>query len=225
MNAGAGGGMTAWTPAHSNTLLQQRVLGVNFHAIAAENRAEVTHRLRRAAELGTSLDPEQPVPSTASGASQGQSTASGASQGQSSTPTIFVAFYDGYRDTGLFGAELCADLGIRAYFFPIFASADPQRAQLSDDDLAQIATAHELCFHSNSHFGAEQVTPETVAREVLGPVERLRAITGDVPRIAAWRGGTRFDDQTLGDRTIRDLGVRFQVSNWSIERIPELRPA
>ena len=197
--------MTAWTAAHSDALLQRRVLGVNFHAIAPENRAEVTQRLRLAAELGTSLDPEQTV--------------------QSTTPTIFVAFYDGYRDTGLFGAELCADLGIRAYFFPIFASADPQRAQLSDDDLAQIATAHELCFHSNSHFGADQVTPDTVAREVLGPIERLRAITGDVPRISAWRGGTRFDDQTLGDRTIRDLGVRFQVSNWSIERIPDARPA
>lgn len=201
----AGRGVSPWTPAHSNALLQQRVLGVNFHAIAAENRAEVTQRLRLAAELGASLDPDQPV--------------------QAQTPTIFVAFYDGYRDTGLFGAELCADLGIRAYFFPIFASADPQRAQLSDADLAQIATAHELCFHSNSHFGADQVTPDTVSREVLGPIERLRAITGQVPRIAAWRGGTRFDDQTLGDRTIRDLGVRFQVSNWSVERIPEARPA
>jgi peptidoglycan/xylan/chitin deacetylase (PgdA/CDA1 family) len=192
--------MTAWTPAHSHGLLQQRVLGVNFHAISAENRAEVTQRLRLAAQLGASLDPDQPV--------------------QDGEPRIFVAFYDGYRETGLFGAELCADLGIHAYFFPIFASADPQRAQLTDDDLAQIATAHELCFHSTSHFGADQVTPDTVAREVVEPIERMRAVTGAVPRIGAWRGGTRFDDQTLGDRTMRDLGVRFQVSNWSIERIP-----
>jgi hypothetical protein len=192
--------MTSWTPAHSNALLEQRVLGVNFHAISRENRTEVTQRLRLAAELGASLDPDR--------------------TGPSSGPTIFVAFYDGYRETGLFGAELCADLGIRAYFFPIFASADPQRAQLTDADLTEIATAHELCFHSTSHVGADQVTPETVAREVLDPVERMRSITGEVPRIAAWRGGTRFDDQTLGDRTIRDLGVRFQVSNWSIERIP-----
>ncbi|HYP46436.1 MAG TPA: hypothetical protein VEQ66_14710, partial [Propionibacteriaceae bacterium] len=34
-------------------------------------------------------------------------------------PKIFVAFYDGCRDTGLFGADLCANLGIRAFFFPI----------------------------------------------------------------------------------------------------------
>ena len=204
-NEVGGGGMSAWTPAHSNALLQQRVLGVNFHAIAAENRGEVTQRLRLAAQLGASVDPDQPD--------------------HDGEPQVFVAFYDGYRDTGLFGAELCADLGIRAYFFPIFASADPQRAQLSDADLAQIATAHELCFHSHSHFGADQVTPETVSREVLDPIERMRAITGQVPRIAAWRGGTRFDDQTLGDRTIRDLGVRFQVSNWSVERMPGARPA
>jgi len=193
--------MTAWTAEHSAALLQRQVLGVNFHAISAENRAEVTERLRRAAQLGSSLDPDDP-------------------DGQDAGPKIFVAFYDGYRETGLFGAELCADLGIRAYFFPIFSSADPERAQLTDADLAQIATVHELCFHSTSHFAAEQVTPETVAREVLEPVERMRAITGAVPRISAWRGGTRFDEQTLGDRTLRDLGVRHQVSNWSIERIP-----
>jgi hypothetical protein len=193
--------MTAWTAAHSEALLQQRVLGVNFHHIAVENRAEVADRLRLAAQLGTSLDPDEP-------------------DGPDPGPRVFVAFYDGYRDTGLFGAELCADLGLRAYFFPIFASADPHRAQLSDDDLEQIATIHELCFHSTSHFAAGQVTPETVTREVLEPMERMRSITGTTPRLAAWRGGTRFDDQTLGDRTLRDLGVRHTVSNWSIERVP-----
>ena len=52
--------MSAWTAGHSTALLQRRVLGVNFHAISAENRAEVTDRLRRAAQLGTSLDPDDP---------------------------------------------------------------------------------------------------------------------------------------------------------------------
>lgn len=191
----------AWTAEHSAALLQRRVLGVNFHAVSAANRGEVTVRLRLAAQLGTSLDPDD-------------------GEGQDVAPKIFVAFYDGYRETGLFGAELCADLGIRAYYFPIFSSADPQRAQLTDADLAQIATVHELCFHSNSHCAADEVTPENLAGEVLEPVERLRSITGAVPRISAWRGGSRFDQQNLGDRTLRELGLRHQVSNWSIERIP-----
>lgn len=193
--------MTSWTSAHSAALLRQRVLGVNFHDIAAENRAEVTNRLRRATEFGSSLDPD-------------------GVEGHDDSPQIFVAFYDGYHDTGLFGAELCADLGIRAFFFPIFASADPARATLTDSDLEQIATVHEICFHSTSHVAAEQVTPDTLAREVLDPVERIRSITGKRPRIGAWRGGTRFDDQTLGDRTLRGLGLRYLVSNWSIERVP-----
>lgn len=193
--------MSAWTADHSAALLKRRVLGVNFHAVSAENRGEVTQRLRVAAQLGASLDPDD-------------------LHGQGDGLKIFVAFYDGYRETGLFGAELCADLGIRAYFFPIFSSADPERAQLTDADLTQIATVHELCFHSTSHVAAEQVTPETLRREVHDPVERVRSITGSVPRISAWRGGTRFDERTLGDRTLRELGVRHQVSNWSIERIP-----
>jgi len=193
--------MSAWTAEHSAGLLRRRVLGVNFHAVSAENRGEVTDRLRLAAQLGTSWDPDDP-------------------EGPDMGPRIFVAFYDGYRATGLFGAELCADLGIRAYFFPIFSSADPERAQLTDADLAQIATVHELCFHSTSHFAAEQVTPETVTREVVEPVKRMQSITGTIPRISAWRGGTRFDERTLGDRTLRELGIQHQVSNWSIERIP-----
>lgn len=193
--------MTNWTSAHSAALLQQRVLGVNFHHIAAENRAAVTQRLRLATELGAPLDPDD-------------------LDSHHGAPCIFVAFYDGYHDTGLFGAELCAELGIRAFFFPIFASADAARAKLSDSDLEQIATVHELCFHSTSHFAAAEVTPDTLAREVLDPMERLRSITGKRPRIGAWRGGTRFDEQTLGDSTLRDLGLRYLVSNWSIERIP-----
>lgn len=196
--------MTAWTAGHSDALLNQRVLGVNFHDIAAENRAEVETRLRHAAQLGTSYDPDDIA-------------------GPQDGPKVFVAFYDGYHDTGFFGAELCAELGLRAYFFPIFASADPARATLTDADLAQIATAHELCFHSTSHVAAAQVAPETVTREVLDPMERLRSITGTTPRIGAWRGGTRFDDQLLGDQTVRDLGLRHLVSNWSVERIPAAR--
>lgn len=197
--------MTTWTAAHSAALLDRRVIGVNFHDIAADNRAEVKDRLRRVSELGASLDPDSD--------SDGE-------QGHGGGPRIFVAFYDGYHDTGFFGAELCTDLGIRAYFFPIFASADPARATLADSDLAQIATVHELCFHSTSHFAAEQVTPDTLVREVIDPMERMRAITGSFPRIGAWRGGTRFDDRHLGDRALRDMGLRHVVSNWSVERIP-----
>jgi len=192
--------VTVWSAAHSAALFEARVVGVNFHDIAAENRAEVRGRLRRASELGPSLDPDD---------GQGEGV-----------PGIFVAFYDGYHDTGLFGAELCADLGIRAFFFPIFASADPARATLTDSDLKQIATVHELCFHSTSHFAAAQVTPDSVAREVFEPVERIRSITGSRPRVGACRGGTRFDERNLGDRTLRELGLRYLVSNWSIEAVP-----
>jgi hypothetical protein len=134
-------------------------------------------------------------------------------------PKIFVAFYDGYRDTGLFGAELCHSLGIRAYFFPVFASSDPARGQLRDTDLSELATQHEIGFHTRSHRAAREITPDTVEEEVTEPVERIRAATGRRPRVAAWRGGTRFDDQTLGDQTLRELGLRYLVSNWSVEPI------
>jgi len=195
--------MRPWTAEHSAALLRSRLLGVNFHHIAVGNRQQVADRLRHAAELGDSLDLDQlgPDPQPDPG------------------PKIFVAFYDGYRDTGLFGAELCHSLGIRAYFFPVFASSDPARGRLSDADLSEIATEHEIGFHSRSHRAAREITPDNVGEEVAEPVQRIRDLTGHQPRVAAWRGGTRFDDRTLGDRTLRELGLRYLVSNWSVEPI------
>ena len=51
------------------------------------------------------------------------------------------------------------------------------------------------------------------------PYARIRAVTGRAPRIAAWRGGTRFDPALLGNRVLRELGVTPLVSNWSVETL------
>ena len=193
--------MRPWTPGHSAALTRSPIVALNFHEIAAGNRDEVRRALRHVAGLGPRYDPDDPAPSDG--------------------PRVFVAFYDGMRDAALFGAEQCADLGLRAYFFPLFEHYDPHLANVTDDEWRQIAAVHEIGFHTAGHATAVEVSPVNVQREVVAPIERIEAITGRRPRIGAWKGGSRFDPGLLGDRTVRSLGVRHLVSNWSIERIPE----
>ncbi|WP_157974011.1 polysaccharide deacetylase family protein [Desertihabitans aurantiacus] len=173
------------------------VLALNFHHIAERSRPVVRDQLARAATLAPSL------------------VAEGATDGL----RVLVAFYDGFRDTALFGAEECDRLGLRAVFFPIFASGDPERAQLSDADLAELADRHELGVHTSSHRTAPAVTEELVEQEVVAPVRRVGAAAGRTPRLAAWCGGSRYDAALPGNRALRELGVQQLVSNWSVERI------
>ena len=130
-----------------------------------------------------------------------------------------VAFYDGDADTGRFADRLCQDLGVRAWFFPVDLTALEHGPRLTDDDLAAIARHHELGFHTSTHRSAAEITPENQEAEVLGPVARLIRASGRAPRLAAWRGGARFDASALGDRLLRDLGVGHLVSNWSVEPV------
>ena len=194
----------AWGPARSRALLHSPLLACNYHFILPENRAAVEARLRRLVRFGASLNLERDI---------GEVDAVG--------PRIVVGFYDSYREAALFGADLCHRLGIRAYFFPVFEPFDEEgTADLTDAELADIAQVHEIGFHSASHRSAAEITEETLEREVDEPVRRITALAGRPPRVGAWRGGARFDDSLLADRRVRELGVRYLMSNWSVEAVP-----
>lgn len=193
--------MTSWTDAHSTALGRSPVVALNFHEIDPGHRDEVRRSLRHVAGLGPRFDPDEPAPDDG--------------------PRVFVAFYDGMRDAAMFGAEECAALGLRAYFFPLFQHYDPQLANVTDDEWRQIAGVHELGFHTASHATVADVIELTVQREVIDPMLRIEELAGYRPRIGAWKGGSRFDPGLLGNRTVREYGLRHLVSNWSIERIPD----
>ena len=195
-----------WTPERSRALLHSPLLACNYHFILPENREAVEARLRRLLRLGAVLDLDTDV------------TAVG---GVLPGPRIVVGFYDSYREAGLFGADLCHRLGIRACFFPVFEPFDEEgTADLTDAELADIATVHEIGFHSSSHRSAVEVTEDDLEREVDEPVRRITELAGRPPRVGAWRGGARFDDSLLANRRLRDLGLRYLMTNWSVEVVP-----
>ena len=194
-----------WTRAPRRALLASPLLACTSHPVPRENRGAVEARLRRLVAFGASLDLETDV----------------AAGGDAPGPRIVVGFYDSYREAGLFGADLCHRLGIRAYFFPVFEPFDEVgTADLTDAEIADIATVHEIGFHSASHRSAVEITEDTLGREVDEPVRRITELSGRAPRVGAWRGGARFDDTVLANRRLRDLGVRYLMSNWSVEVVP-----
>lgn len=194
-----------WTPAHGAALLAAPVLALNFHAVPPEDRPTVARQLERLAAFGPSLDFD---PGPAAGA------------------RVLVGFYDGFRDEGLWGAQTCAQLGLRACFFPVFGhgpGSGYERAGapelLTYRDLEEIGRVHTVGFHSATHRRAAEVGPGDLQREVHDPLDAIAAATGRPVTVAAWRRGTRFDPDTLADRVLRERGILHVISNWSIEAV------
>ena len=173
------------------------LLALNFHQVPLESRELAAERVRRLLDLGEPYDPD----------------------GEGTDPQVALAFYDGDASTAHWAADLCAGLGVRAWFYPLEWTSLEDGPRVTDADLAEIATAHELAFHTATHRSAAEVTPETVTAEVTAVVERLTRAAGRPPRLGAWRGGARFDAAELGNRALRDLGVTHLVSNWSVEPV------
>lgn len=191
-----------WTPAQGRALLAAPVLALNFHAIPRADRATVRGQLERIAAFGPSLALDVPP-------------------GPDAGPQVLVGFYDGFRDEGLWGAQVCAELGLRACFFPVFdhgPGSEPVEL-LTYGDLEQIGRAHTVGFHSATHRRAAEVGPADLQREVHEPLDAIAAATGRPVTVAAWRRGTRFDPDTLADRVLRERGVRHLISNWSVEAV------
>jgi len=173
------------------------LLALNFHQVPLESRDLAAERVRRMLDLGEPYDPD----------------------GQGTGPQVALAFYDGDASTARWAADLCAGLGVRAWFYPVDWTSLEDGPRVTDADLADIATAHELAFHTATHRSAAEVTPATVTAEVTAVVERLTRVAGRPPRLGAWRGGARFDAAELGNQALRDLGVTHLVSNWSVEPV------
>lgn len=176
------------------------VLALNFHDVPDEHRPVVREQLRRVADLGPNLLDD---PGTSAG-------------------SVLVVFYDGYRGAGLFGAEECERLGLRALFLPVFTSSHPAWTGLRPDELDAVAAVHPLGFHTDSHRSGEEIDDSSVEVEVREPVRRLTAAAGTPPLFGAYRGGGRFDPARPADRVLQELGLRWWLSNWSLEPVPPL---
>lgn len=172
------------------------ILALNFHEVPADERAAAAEQLDRLSSLGPSFDPDR----------------------ETGGLQVKAAFYDGDRSTGLWAADLCSRFGIRAFFYPLQRTFWEPAPRLTDDDLAEIAEDHELCFHTATHRAAGKLSGRALEEEVAEPVARITAAQGHPPRLGAWLGGTRFDSSEA-NLLLRKIGVSHITSNWSVERM------
>jgi hypothetical protein len=180
-------------------LLERPLLALNFHGIDPDHRGVVREQLTRAAGLGPTFDLD--------------------ATHRAGEVRVLLGFYDGFADTAAFAADLCHDLGMRAVFFPL-ASAEHGATLLTGAQLADLATAHEVGWHTANHTGAAEVDEAGVETEVVEPMRWIEQVTGRAPRIGAWCFGTRFDATLPGNRALASHGLTHLVSNWSVEPLP-----
>lgn len=160
-------------------------------------------------------------------------------------PGFIPVFYDSYLNHATVAAPVCDELGLTAWFFPptTFLSVPPdeqeayadahnidlvaeERGQpslaMSWDDLERISRRHVIAGHTANH---EQVvtirTPADVEREIMEPLRRIEAVTGQAPTAFAWLYGRSFDADTLAGQALLEAGVRYAVSNTAYQRIAD----
>ncbi|RKT36056.1 polysaccharide deacetylase [Microbacterium sp. AG1240] len=190
-----------WSAPRQHALATRPVIALNFHEVPREWRSTARQRISEVAAMGPAVDLDrydEPVEG----------------------PSVVIGWYDGWRDTALFGADVCAELGVRAFFFPITRPQRSGRGTVTAADLADIATAHEVGFHTATHRSAPTITRTNLRAEVDRPMAEIEEATGRRPRVAAWLLGSRYDPDLVGNQRLKELGVQFMMSNWSLERIP-----
>ena len=159
-------------------------------------------------------------------------------------PGVVPAFFDGCASAAQVAAPLCEELGLVGWFYPptefldcppdgqrTFAAAHDLGVLEEDlvgdaplamtwDDLADLATRHEVCGHSATHASSASVrTAADVERQVHRPLARLTEVIGRRPAGWAWLGGTPFDPAAPGDAAVAEAGVRLWTSNAAVERL------
>ncbi|NIZ90447.1 polysaccharide deacetylase family protein [Kineosporiaceae bacterium B12] len=160
----------------------------------------------------------------------------------SDRPGLVPAFYDGFASAARVAVPLCEEFGFTGWFYPptefLDVPADGQRAfaerhdygvldadpggrlAMTWDELADLATRHEVCGHTATHAPSAAVASAAeVEREVLAPLARLREVTGRTPASWAWLGGTPHDPARPGDRAVAGAGVRLVTSNAALQRL------
>lgn len=136
-----------------------------------------------------------------------------------------------------------AELGLTAWFFPPtgFLDVPPEdqhayadahditlvpeertqeQVAMTWDELADISQRHVVAAHTASHATLPSVvTAEDVEPEVTGPVRRIRELTGRTPPALTFLYGRPHDPTTPGWRGAVDAGVRYAMSNTTLQRL------
>lgn len=160
-------------------------------------------------------------------------------------PGFLPVFYEGYRNSAEVAAPILEELGLTGWFFvctgfldtpppqqEAYARAhsiglvpeDLDRARpiaMTWDQVRDLSRNHVVTPHTASHESVGWIrTEDDVQREIVGPKQRMDAVTGQDSACFAWLEGTHYGHDPVNDEAVRRAGYRYVFSNTMIQRLP-----
>lgn len=94
------------------------------------------------------------------------------------------------------------------------------RIAMNWDEVRDIASRHEICCHSGTHFEITKETPdEDMQREIVEAKKHLEEKIGREVQVFCWLYGEEYNYNTRAHKYLKEAGYKYVLSNLKLEKI------
>lgn len=95
-----------------------------------------------------------------------------------------------------------------------------KRVAMNWDEVRDIASRHEICCHSGTHFEITKETPdEDMYREIVQAKRHLEEKIGREVDVFCWLYGEEYNYNTRAHKYLKEAGYKYVLSNLKLEKI------
>ncbi len=95
-----------------------------------------------------------------------------------------------------------------------------KRVALNWEEVREIASRHEICCHTGSHFQIKNDTSdEDMHREIVESKKRLEEQIGREVEVFCWLYGEEYNYNVRAHKHLKEAGYKYVVSNLKLEKI------
>lgn len=95
-----------------------------------------------------------------------------------------------------------------------------KRVALNWDEVRDIASRHEICCHTGSHFEiTKETSDEDMYREIVEAKRILERQIGREVEVFCWLYGEEYNYNVRAQKYLKEAGYKYVVSNLKMERI------
>ncbi len=94
------------------------------------------------------------------------------------------------------------------------------RIAMNWDEVRDIASRHEICCHSGTHYEITKETPdEDMYREIVEAKRHLEEKIGREVQVFCWLYGEEYNYNTRAHKYLKEAGYKYVLSNLKLEKI------
>lgn len=94
------------------------------------------------------------------------------------------------------------------------------RIAMNWEEIGDIASRHEICCHSGTHFEITKETPdEDMYREIVQSKRHLEEKIGREVEVFCWLYGEEYNYNTRAHKYLKEAGYKYVLSNLKLEKI------